>query len=80
LFGFVDGEYKGEMKRRVFERTLLLSPVTDNNFTIANKFGDLFSIEYKNFIINKEIVKPDPNGVLYFKLVEAGDGGREEHF
>jgi cytochrome c-type biogenesis protein CcsB len=79
---FVDGEYKGEMKRRVFERPLLLSPVTDNNFTIANKFADTsFEVEYKNFIMGaKEIVKPDPNGVLYFKLVEAGDGGREEHF
>jgi cytochrome c biogenesis factor len=27
---FVDGKYKGEMKRRVFEEPLLLSPVTNN--------------------------------------------------
>ena len=31
----VDGEYKGEMRRRVFEKPLLLSPVTNNNFSIS---------------------------------------------
>ena len=79
---FVDGEYKGEMKRRAFEKPLLLSPVTNNNFRISDKFADTpFEVEFKNFIMGaKEIVKPDPTGVLYFKLVEAGDGGREEHF
>ena len=29
---YVDGEYQGGMKRRVFEKPLLLSPVTNNNF------------------------------------------------
>lgn len=79
---FVDGEYKGEMKRKVFEKPLLLSPVTNNNFTIADKFADTsFEVAYKSFILGaKEIVKADPKGILYFKLVEAGDGGREEHF
>ena len=79
---FVDGEYKGEMKRRVFERPLLLSPVTNNNFSFSDKFADTpFEVSYKNFIMGaKEYVKADPKGVLYLKLVEAGDGGREEHF
>ena len=79
---FVDGEYKGEMKRRVFEKSVLLSPVTNNDFRIADKFADTpFEVEFKNYIMGaKEIVKPDPKGILYFKLVEAGDGGREEHF
>lgn len=79
---FVDGEYKGEMKRKVFEKPLLLSPVTDNSFAISNKFADTsFEVAYKNFILGaKEIVKADPKGILYLKLVEAGDGGREEHF
>jgi cytochrome c-type biogenesis protein CcsB len=78
---FVDGEYKGEMKRRVFEKPLLLSPVTNNNFSISDKFADTeFKVEYKNFILGaKEIVKPDTKGTLYFKIVEAGDGGRHEH-
>ena len=79
---FVDGEYKGEMKRRVFEKKLLLSPVTNNSFSISEKFADTpFEIDYENFIMGaKEYIKPDAKGVLYLKLVEAGDGGREEHF
>jgi cytochrome c-type biogenesis protein CcsB len=79
---FVDGEYKGEMKRRVFEKPLLLSPVTNNNFSVSGQFADTpFEVKYKNFIMGaKEYVKPDANGTLYMKLVEAGDGGREEHF
>ena len=79
---FVDGEYKGEMKRRVFEKPLLLSPLTNNNFTMKGDFaGKPFEVEYQNFIMGaKEYVKPDAKGTLYLKLVEAGDGGREEHF
>lgn len=79
---FVDGEYKGEMRRRVFEKQLLLSPVTDNDFKMTGDFaGTPFEVHYKNFIMGaKEYVKPDPKGSLYFKLVEAGAGGREEHF
>ncbi|WP_268846931.1 cytochrome c biogenesis protein CcsA [Flavobacterium aestivum] len=79
---FVDGEYKGEMKRRVFEKAVLLSPVTDNDFTMKGDFADTkFEVKFDNFIMGaKEYVKPDPKGNLYFKLVEAGDGGREEHF
>ncbi|WP_281336048.1 cytochrome c biogenesis protein [Flavobacterium eburneipallidum] len=79
---FADGEYKGEMKRRVYEKPLLLSPVTNNNFSIAENFADIpFKVEYENFIMGaKEVIKPDPKGVLYLKLVEAGQGGREEHF
>src|SRR6187431_731707 len=79
---FVDGEYKGEMKRRTFEKPLLLSPVTNNDFKMTGDFaGNPFEVHYKNFIMGaKEYVKPDTKGNLYLKLVEAGDGGREEHF
>ena len=79
---FVDGEYKGEMRRRVFEKPLLLSPVTNNDFSISEKFDETnFEVQYQNFIMGaKEIVKPDAKGSQYLKLVEAGDGGREEHF
>ncbi len=79
---FVDGEYKGEMRRRVFEKPLLLSPVTNNNFSISEKFDDTeFEVNYENFIMGaKEIIKPDPKGSLLFKIVEAGESGREEHF
>ncbi|AXB57910.1 cytochrome c biogenesis protein CcsA [Flavobacterium fluviale] len=79
---FVDGEYKGEMKRRVFEKNLLLSPVTNNDFSVSGKFDETpFEVTYSNYIMGaKEVVKPDPSGTLYLKLVEAGSGGREEHY
>ncbi|OCB68868.1 cytochrome c-type biogenesis protein CcsB [Flavobacterium glycines] len=79
---FVDGEYKGEMKRRVFEKPVLLSPVTNNDFAVSGEFDKIpFEVKYKNFIMGaKEYIKPDANGTLYMKLVEAGSGGREEHF
>jgi cytochrome c-type biogenesis protein CcsB len=79
---FVDGEYKGEMRRRIFEKPLLLSPVTNNNFSISEKFDETnFEVNYENFIMGaKEVIKPDAKGSLYLKLVEAGEGGREEHF
>ena len=79
---FADGEYKGEMKRRVFEKQLLLSPATNNNFSMSENFGDThFDVEYQNFIMGaKEYIKADPKGILFLKLVEAGDGGRHEHY
>ncbi|MCD0474098.1 cytochrome c biogenesis protein CcsA [Flavobacterium sp. EDS] len=79
---FADGEFKGEMKRRVFEKNLLLSPVANNDFSISGKFDETpFEVEYKDYIMGaKEVIKPDANGILYLKLVEAGEGGREEHF
>ncbi|MBZ4042474.1 cytochrome c biogenesis protein CcsA [Flavobacterium hibisci] len=79
---FADGEYKGEMKRRTFEKSLLLSPVTNNDFTLSGQFDETpFEISYVNYIMGaKETIKPDPKGTLYIKLVEAGAGGREEHF
>ena len=79
---FVDGEYKGEMKRRVFEQPLLMSPVTNNDFSISGQFDQTpFEVEYKDFVMGaKETIKADEKGTLYLKLVEAGEGGREEHF
>lgn len=79
---FADGEYKGEMKRRTFEKSLLFSPVTNNDFSLSGKFDETpFEVTYVNYIMGaKEIIKPDPKGTLYIKLVEAGAGGREEHF
>jgi cytochrome c-type biogenesis protein CcsB len=79
---FVDGEYQGGMKRRIFEKPMLLSPVANNNFSISDQFGDTpFDVKYENFILGaKQVIKPDPKGSLYFKIVEAGEGGREEHF
>ncbi|TRX21713.1 cytochrome C biogenesis protein [Flavobacterium franklandianum] len=79
---YVDGEYQGGMKRRVFEKTLLLSPVTNNNFSISDQFAETkFDVDYVSFQMGvKQVIKPDAKGSLLFKLVEAGEGGREEHF
>jgi cytochrome c-type biogenesis protein CcsB len=79
---FVDGEYKGEPRRRVFEKPLLLSPVTNNDFTLSGEFADApFEVSYVNYIMGaKQKIQSDATGTLYLKLVEAGEGGREEHF
>lgn len=79
---FVDGEYKGGLKRRIFEKPLLFSPVADNDFTLSEQFADTpFKISYKNYIMGAtETVVANENGHTYLKLVEAGEGGRHEHF
>jgi cytochrome c-type biogenesis protein CcsB len=79
---FVDGDYQGQMRRRVFEKSLLLSPVANNNFIISNNFDTTqFEISYKNYLLGAtKTIKPDPKGELYFKMVESGDGTRHEHF
>jgi cytochrome c-type biogenesis protein CcsB len=79
---FVDGDYKGEPRRRVFEKPLLLSPVADNDFTLSGEFADTpFKVNYANYIMGaKQKIAPNVKGTLYLKLVEAGEGGREEHF
>src|SRR5690606_10870759 len=79
---FVDGEYKGEMRRRVFEKPLLFSPVTNNNFTMSGDFDDAnFKVEYKDFVMGAvESIKEDQNGQQYLKLVESSEGTRHEHY
>ena len=78
----VDGEYEGQVRRRTFEKPLLLSPVTNNNFSISSEFNDIpFEVDYKDFILGaKDTITEDPAGQYYIKLVEAGDGGRHEHY
>lgn len=78
---FVDGEYKGQMKRRVIEKPLLLSQVTNNDFSINEQFDAIpFEINYKGFVMDaKETIKETKDGDVYLKLVESGDGTRHEH-
>ena len=78
---YVDGMYRGKMMRRIFEKPLLLSPVTNNYFSIDDKFDDIpFEVEYKDFVLDaKETIKPDEKGDVYLKLVESGGGTRHEH-
>ncbi len=79
---FVDGEYNGEMKRRSFEKSLLLAQETNNNFSITSDFdGKPFEIKYKEFLMDaKETIKPDAKGEFYLKIVESSEGSRHEHF
>jgi cytochrome c-type biogenesis protein CcsB len=79
---FVDGDYKGEMRRRVFEKHLLLSQATDNDFTLSGEFNTIpFEVSYEKFIMGAtETVNADPHGKLYLKMVESGGGQRHEHY
>ncbi|MDR6968395.1 cytochrome c-type biogenesis protein CcsB [Flavobacterium arsenatis] len=79
---FIDGEYKGEMKRKTEEEPLLLSPVTNNDFSIKGKFDQLpYEIKYENFIMGAvEKVEEDPKGITFLKMVESGGGTRHEHY
>ena len=79
---YIDGEYKGEMKRKILEKPLLLSPVTNNNFSLNGQFDETpFEIGYKNFVLDaKETIKADANGKMYLKMVESSDGTRHEHY
>ena len=79
---FVDGDYKGEMKRKTFEHNQYFSQATTNNFAIKNEFNGIpFEIEYVNFIMNaSETITPSSDGDFYLKMVESGDGSRHEHY
>lgn len=79
---FVDGEYEGQTKRRVFEKSLLLSPETNNAFSVSDNFAAIpFEINYKGYLMGaKETITPSKNGVLFIKMVESGDGSRHEHY
>ena len=41
ITAFVDGEYKGEMKRKTYEKWQYFSPVTDNDFSINGEFNSI---------------------------------------
>jgi len=84
---WVDGMYNGKMMRRVFEKPVLLSPAvcppfTSNNFGIKGDFdGKDFSVAYNNFLMDaKEVVKENPSGKIFLKMVESGGGSRHEHY
>lgn len=82
LTTFVDGDYKGEMKRKTIENQLLLSQAVNNSFSYSDKFSDIpYKIELQEFIMNaSETFKPNVKGDLHIKLVEASGGSRKEHF
>ncbi len=79
---FVDGEYKGAMKRRIFEKTVLLSPAASSDFSLSNSFADIpFTVRCKAYIMGAtESVKRNSKGKLYLKMVESSGGSRHEHY
>lgn len=82
ITAFVDGNYKGEMKRKTIEKQALFSKAVKNSLTISDDFdGKPFTIELQEFILNaKQTFKPNSKGKTYLKLVEASQGSRKEHF
>ena len=73
----------GELQRRVLpEKELLLSEKLDNSFKIESDYkGQEFTIECVNFIENAhETLVEDASGDRYYKIVEAGEGGRHDHY
>ena len=78
----VDGDFQGGMRRKTIEKNLLLSPATNNNFSIKDNFDKIpFEVRFQDFIMNgKETIKADKNGIFYLKLVESGGGTRHEHY
>ena len=83
---FMDGNYKGEPRRRVVSEEMELSQATQgaNQFTIKTDFdGQEVEVRYVDFISGAELgLIPQENGAgdLYLKLVEAGGGQRHDHY
>ncbi len=79
---WVDGQYEGQLKRRIFEKPLLLSQATSNDFSMNESFADTpFEIDYNDFQMDvKKTIKETSGGLTYLKLVESGSGMRNEHF
>ena len=85
LTTFIDGDYKVDgvqMRRYLTPRKLRLSERLDNDFSIETDYNKQpVSIQFKKFIPNaKEDLVPSEAGDDYFKIVEAGDGNRHEHW
>lgn len=78
----IEGESSGSMKTKILEKPLLLSPVANNHFSIADQFDDIpFEVSYSDFILNATpTVNPNPNGELFIKIVEATEGTRHDHY
>lgn len=78
----IDGNYKGNMRRKNLHKPLLMSEITNNHFKISDKFDQTpFTITYKNFIMGAEqVIVPDENGIKMLKMVESTSGERNEIF
>ncbi|PRX50665.1 cytochrome c biogenesis protein CcsA [Salegentibacter salegens] len=79
---FIDGEIEGEPRRRVLEEPVLFAPETENDYILNTDYnGQPVTIEATNFIYGaKEELVPAEDGENHLKLVEAGGGGRHDHY
>ena len=78
----IDGERNGVPARKKMQGHLLLSQHVNNNFSWKGEFsGQEFTIDYLGFeeSMTKDLVL-DETGERYIKIVEAGDGTRNEHY
>ncbi len=79
---FIDGEIDGEPRRKLLENDVLFSEAANNAFTWNSDFDNIpVSIRYIDFIKGaEEGLVEDPNGDVFLKIVEAGDGNRHDHY
>ncbi len=79
---FLDGEIKGEPRRRIITESLELAEAADNDFNINTDYNKQpVTIVYKNYIQGAEMgLVSSEEGKNYLKIVEAGDGDRHDHF
>jgi cytochrome c-type biogenesis protein CcsB len=79
----VDGEINGEMKRKVLEDAIMVTPeALKSSLPWKGDFnGQDFTISYVDFIKGAQLgLIPSDQGNEYLKIVEAGDGQRHDHF
>ncbi|WP_298494755.1 cytochrome c biogenesis protein CcsA [uncultured Algibacter sp.] len=84
ITSYIDGDYKinGQVQQRFIESEVDFSGRLENNFTINTEYGQQpVTMKLEKFIVSaEEDIIPDDNGESYLKMVEAGDGGRHNHF
>jgi cytochrome c-type biogenesis protein CcsB len=79
---YIDGKYKGDIKRKTIEKPLILSPIAKQNIKIKDDFAEK-DIQFilKDYLVNvSESFEPNENGEELFKIVTTLNGGRSEHF
>jgi cytochrome c-type biogenesis protein CcsB len=82
LTAFIDGNYKGEMKRKTIEEPLILSPAAKQSISFSETFDQKkVKITIKEFLVNvSNSFEADAKGEDLFKIVTTLNGGRSEHF
>ncbi|WP_273566658.1 cytochrome c biogenesis protein [Maribacter halichondriae] len=83
LTAYVDGEINGEPQRKVLQHDLIVtSEALKSNLPWDSDFnGQDFTIRYVDFIKGAELgIIPSEEGQQFLKIVEAGQGQREEHY